>query len=81
MSARLLGELLAQQWLNGVNPFDRELVDVGCSWQGHTVFELPFRSVNGVGSVYVYRYTPINSEASYLAFVPENAFLISKENP
>ena len=72
MSTKRLAELLLQNWLSEVPAFFRELVDTGERYQGHPVFSLEARFPNEVVTVRVYRYTPLNSEFSKLAFVPES---------
>lgn len=75
MGARILGEYLASRWLASIPPFSPSLVDTGKRYQGCPVFEAIY--LPDCIRVHIYRYTPINSEHSFLAFVPENAVLNS----
>lgn len=70
MSYQRLTESLAQRWLMGVPVFGEMLKDTGLNYNGHPVFEVEYRWLDDNVMVRVYRYTPINSESSRLAFVP-----------
>lgn len=71
MSLRDLRESLAEVWLRTLQPFDRELVDHGERYHGNPVFTVKARFPGHTVDVKVYRYTPLNSSTSKLAFVPE----------
>lgn len=63
---------IAQQWLAGVNPFSRELVDTGESYRGNPVFILTQYFGDFCWRLQVYRFTPTFSQHTVLAFVPED---------
>lgn len=69
MSARQLGEYLAHAWLAELDPWDKSLIDTGRRLNGNEVLEI---TVQPPGQdpirVSVFRYTPLNSQHSVLAF-------------
>ena len=71
MSYKRLTESLAQRWLMGIPAFSPQLKDTGETWLAYPVFEVEYRWLDDRAMVRVFRYTSTNSEASYLAFVPD----------
>ena len=73
MNRRELGDAFVDSWLACVDPFDRRLHDTGERYNGKPVFMLPVYLNGDCSSVKLYRYEPVNSQYSVLAFLPEGA--------
>jgi hypothetical protein len=75
VSYQALADALARRWLASVPAFCPTLRDTGKKHNGHPVFALDYLWPGEGTTVYVYRYTPLNSEHSVLDFVPEGVWL------
>lgn len=71
MGVNRLKDFLADKWLAQVPSFCSSLVDTGERYQGNPIFLIEYRFADFATIVPVYRYTPLNSQHSVLAFVPE----------